>query len=197
MHTAMYDAPASRETFIAMMAAHGIRCERTEKNDPIFRYSSSFTTTHHDAAKQVFYYTGDIDAQDFMHETGHLIVWDLLGRPTFNNFGFDVPQGRPGVLRNACVVQFEALCGELPDKLGPKGYLISEELAACAIESAILRRNRKSLRSVFRQLTEQNWIDSWRFIGSDYRAARAVVDGMLMIGETYIEAHRERYAKNG
>jgi hypothetical protein len=189
----MYDAPASRETFIAMMAAHGIRCERTGKKDPIYRYSSSFTTTYHDAEKQVFYYTGDIDARDFMHETGHLIVWDLLGRPAYNNFGIEDHRGRPGFLRNACFEQFEALCGELPAKLGPKAYITSEELAACAIESAILRRNRKSLRSVFRQLTEQTWI----VIGSDYRVARAVVDGMLIIGETYIEAHREKHTKKG
>jgi hypothetical protein len=61
------------------------------------------------------------------------------------------------------------------------------ELSTCCIEAAIIRRNRKSNRSVYTQLRAQNWIG----YATSREEDRAILTGMLIAGEVLLNAHAE------
>jgi hypothetical protein len=180
-----YNPAAFHET----MEAHGIFCEKISKqafNEAYYKLSSSFTTTHHDAIGRKYYYTPGVTLSDVTHELGHLFAWDLIGRPAFNNFGIDRNEFN---CRTQCQKLLESTVGPIPDI--PNMYSLWnctwEEFLPCAIEAAITRRYRKSNRSAYVQLRSQNWIDCTISL----KQQSNIVAGMLIIGETLINAHAE------
>lgn len=176
--------------FHKTMEAHGIFCEKISKqefNYAYYKLSSSFTTTHHHAIGSKYYYTAGVTLSDWTHELGHLIVWDLIGRPAFNNFGIDLNEFN---CRTQCQKLLERTVGPVPDNIPHMSSLWNcdwEEFLPCAIEAAITRRYRKSNRSAYIQLRSQNWIDCT----DPFKRQSNIVAGMLIIGETLINAHTE------
>lgn len=171
--------------FHKTMEAHGIFCEKISTNEfdkSYHKLSSSFTRTHHHAVENKYYYTPGVTLSDWTHELGHLFVWDLLGRPTFNNFGIDLNEY---VFDSQCKKLVEGLIGPVPDVF--PGGSNSSEFPTCCIEAAITQRHRKSTRSIYVQLRSQNWIDCT----DPFKQQSNIVAGMLIIGETLINAHAE------
>lgn len=185
--SAAFCTPAA---FHDTMEAHGISCEKVSQDDFVecgyHKATSSFTTTHHDAARGKYYYTPGLTQNDWTHELGHLFTWDLLGRPPFNNFGID---GNEPAYARQCKKLFEGLIGPVPNVLLPG--LDWSELLTCCIEAAIIRRNRKSNRSVYTQLRGQNWIG----YSTSREEDRAILTGMLIAGEVLLNAHAELWQR--
>jgi hypothetical protein len=186
----LLDRTIDRGVFVDIMKAHGIECVRLSNREFEKRYgrlTSSFTTTHHCSRDSVYYYTKDIDLRSMYHELGHLVVWDLIGRPEYPNFGCGMEYG---VMAKKCDALYTRVIGG-PTK---QPHFCAIELGPCAIEAVLLRLNRKSNRTVFSQLQSQNWISAEsRNGGHVYRKARAILDGMLIVGHALIERHQEKH----
>lgn len=189
----LLDRALNRDVFVDIMNAHGIECVLVSQDEfkrGYSRLTSSFTTTHHCSRNNVFYYTRDLDLRSMYHELGHLVVWDLVGRPKYNNFGCD---GEYDLM----AVKSERLCARVIGSVKDPNFC-AVEIGPCAIEAVLLRLNRKSNRTVFSQLQSQNWIsDESRRRGHAYRKARAMLDAMLIIGNALIEEHQEKYRQQG
>ena len=185
-----YDTKPSVPSFISTMEAHGIRCEllsQEEFNTRFYRLSSSFTDSHHDVAAGVFYYTKKVTVKDMTHEIGHLVCWDLIGRPQYNNFGLD--RGRSFGVDLECRNLVTQFAGSVDETFGSN--VDYNEVAACAVEAAINCQHR-GRRAAADQMRTQEYTDPTHH--QKRLKTSAVVDGMLIIGEALIEAHRQRRA---
>lgn len=159
----------------------------------LFPYSNSPFATKHLVKEEEFLCVGLLSDDERAHEMGHLVVWDLLGRPEADNFGCQTETlDERG--------DFEEGCRQLIKGHGYWPFMIYEkpiypyhknwsmaETPACAIEAAIMRRTRKSRRGAYAQLRYENFIQD----DNSRKEGENIVTMMLDFGERLLRQHAE------
>lgn len=167
---------------LAHMRARGLRVQRLSAvafKDRWFGKTTSFTDSHHDVKEAVYYYTGGVTYGDLLHELGHMVVWELLGRPQYNNFGCD------GVLDATWWGLLERMGADHKKLSTIKTYgrfsLDPCEALTVSVEIALHFQAGRGKRTAFRLLRVTNFLDD-AWTPSDV----AVVENFLRLGRALL-----------